>query len=179
MRVIAGIYKGKPLKSPTSDNIRPTGDKVKQAVFTKLQFFVEDKKVLDLFSGSGALGIEALSRGAKEVVFVDKDYRSIKLTKDNLKAVGQNCKVVCADFKDALLCFENGFDLILVDPPYASGVYEEVLNIIYERNLLNKGGIIVCERDKVKEINSNLFQKTDTKVYGTVSVDYYENKNED
>ena len=78
MRVIAGIFKGKPLKSPTSDNIRPTGDKVKQAVFTKLQFFVEDKKVLDLFSGSGALGIEALSRGAKEVVFNDVNKKAVK-----------------------------------------------------------------------------------------------------
>ena len=77
------------------------------------------------------------------------------------------------------MCFENGFDLILVDPPYASGVYEDVLNIIFERNLLNRGGYIVCERDKEKEIHSMVFNKIDTKIYGTVAVDYFVNKNED
>ena len=76
MRIISGEFKGKQLKSPISDNIRPTGDKVKQAIFTKLQFFVPQKVVLDLFSGSGALGIEAISRGARLVYFVDKDNRN-------------------------------------------------------------------------------------------------------
>ena len=81
MRVIAGKYKGKQLLSPKTNNVRPTGDKVKQAIFTKLQFFVDGARVLDLFCGSGALGIEALSRNAKEVVFVDKSIDSIKHTK--------------------------------------------------------------------------------------------------
>ena len=102
MRIISGKYKGKQLKAPVSDNIRPTGDKVKQALFTKLQFFVCDKTVLDLFSGSGALGIEALSRGAKKVIFVDKDYRSVNLTKENLKGIDGNYKVIKCDYKSAL-----------------------------------------------------------------------------
>ena len=90
MRVVSGKYKGRILKSPKSDNIRPTGDKVKQGLFTKLQFFVQNTVVLDLFCGSVALGIEALSRGAKKVYFVDKDKRSIMLTKENLKGITEN-----------------------------------------------------------------------------------------
>lgn len=173
MRVIAGIYKGKPLKSPSSNNIRPTGDKVKQAIFTKLQFFVEDKVVLDLFSGSGALGIEALSRNAKEVVFVDSDYRSIRLTKENLKIIGNNSTVVHSDYKLALKNFKNKkFDLILIDPPYASGVYENCLDLIYDYDLLAEDGIIVCERDKETNIEVNKYKIIDTKFYGTVAVDY-------
>lgn len=177
MRVITGKFRGKPLKSPTSTNIRPTGDKVKQAIFTKLQFFIEGKVVLDLFCGSGALGIEALSRGASEVVFVDKDTRSVKLTKENLKIVNANSKVINADFKVALEKFKQQFDLILIDPPYASGVYESCLELIYNNNLLSNDGIIVCERDKTKPFISPYFEMFDSKDYGTVCVDYFEHKN--
>ena len=173
MRVITGNFRGKPLKSPSSDNIRPTGDKVKQAIFTKLQFFVPDKVVLDLFSGSGALGIEAMSRNAKEVVFVDSDIRSIKLTKENLKVVGETAKVIHSDYKIALRNFDKQFDLILIDPPYSSGVYENCLELIHKYNLLSKDGIIVCERDKEKPFETLLFDKFDSKDYGTVTVDYF------
>ncbi|MBO5884481.1 MAG: 16S rRNA (guanine(966)-N(2))-methyltransferase RsmD [Clostridia bacterium] len=173
MRVIAGIYKGKPLKSPSSENIRPTGDKVKQAIFTKLQFFVQDKMVLDLFCGSGALGIEAISRNAKQVVFVDSDIRSVKLTKENLKIINSTAKVIHSDYKLALRNFNTKFDLILIDPPYSSGVYESCLELIHKYDLLSKDGIIVCERDKEKTFETNLFDMFDSKVYGTVAVDYY------
>lgn len=174
MRVIAGKYKGKQLLSPKTNNVRPTGDKVKQAIFTKLQFFVDGARVLDLFCGSGALGIEALSRNAKEVVFVDKSIDSIKLTKKNLSLINQNCKVINADFKIALERFKEQFDLILIDPPYASGVYETCLELIYKYNLLSHNGIIVCERDKTNIISCDKFKLFDTKDYGTVSVDYFE-----
>ncbi len=176
MRVIAGKFKGKKLNSPVTTNIRPTGDKVKQAIFTKLQFFVQDAKVLDLFSGSGALGIEAISRNAKEVVFVDNNINSIKLTKQNLKNLGVVAKVIHLDYKTALNTFKEKFDLILIDPPYASGFYEDCLNIIFQNNLLNKNGIIVCERDRQKIIGCCCFELFDTKNYGTVSVDYYKQK---
>lgn len=175
MRIIAGRFKGKQLQSPTSDNIRPTGDKVKQAIFTKLQFFVPDKVILDLFSGSGALGIEALSREAKFVYFVDNDIRSIKLTKQNLNGLKcDNYKVINYDYKNALKTLKQKLDLILIDPPYASGVYEDCLEEIYKLDLLNDDGIIVCERDKLKPFESNYFVKFDSKDYGTVTVDYYE-----
>ena len=174
MRVISGKYRGKILASPTTTLVRPTGDKVKQAIFTKLQFFVADKRVLDLFSGSGALGIEALSRGASEVVFVDKNIDSVKLTKKNLKTINSDANVMHCDYVVALNIFKEQFDLILLDPPYASGVYENCLELIYSNNLLSDDGVIVCERDRQKPINSKYFNLVDTKNYGTVSVDYFE-----
>ena len=174
MRVISGKYRGKILFSPTTTLVRPTGDKVKQAIFTKLQFFVADKAVLDLFSGSGALGIEALSRGASQVVFVDKNIDSIKLTKKNLKSINCDAKVLHCDYTIALQTLNQSFDLILLDPPYASGVYENCLELIYKNNLLSDDGVIVCERDRLKPIDSKYFTLTDTKNYGTVSVDYFE-----
>ncbi|MBE7074362.1 MAG: 16S rRNA (guanine(966)-N(2))-methyltransferase RsmD [Clostridiales bacterium] len=176
MRVIAGKYKGKPLRSPQSDNIRPTGDKVKQALFTKLQFFVVGSNVLDLFCGSGALGIEALSRGANKVVFVDKDRRSIMLTKDNLKSVNENQVVLNCNYDVALAKLDQKFDLILVDPPYASGVYNNVLSLVYQHNLLSDNGYIVCEHPNDMIIDSN-FIIVDQKRYGTVTLSYLQ-KNE-
>ena len=99
MRIIGGKFKGRTLKEMDYDNIRPTTDKVKQALFTKFQFDIEGTRVLDLFCGTGGLGIEALSRGAREVVFVDKNPNSIKLTKQNLMSIGAEAKVFCVDFK--------------------------------------------------------------------------------
>ena len=171
MRIIAGKYRGKPLKSPKSDNIRPTGDKVKQALFTKLQFFVPNKVVLDLFCGSGALGIEALSHDAKMVYFVDKDKRSIALTKENLKGLDINYKVLNCDYMVALKNLNEKFDLIILDPPYASGVYDNALNTIYEQGLLNQDGIIVCEHPNELKIISD-FEVFDQKRYGTVTLTY-------
>lgn len=177
MRVISGKFKSKQLSSPTSDNIRPTGDKVKQALFTKLHFFVPDAVCLDLFSGSGALGIEAISNGAKQVVFVDKDRRSVALTKKNLQSVGVNAKVICADYKTALDILDNKFDLILVDPPYKSGVYDDVMLKIAQKNLLNDDGYVVCEHPNELTIFAPDFELVDKKRYGTVTLSYYQLKN--
>lgn len=176
MRVISGIYRGKPLASPKSDNIRPTGDKVKQALFTKLQFFVKDAVVLDLFCGSGALGIEAISQGAKKVYFVDKDRRSIALTKKNLESIKEEYKVMNCDYSVALSKIEEKLDLILIDPPYASGVYDRVLALIQEKDLLGDNGIVVCEHPNELSINSSL-EIFDKKRYGTVTLTYLRKKN--
>ncbi len=173
MRVISGKYKGKPLKSPTSNNIRPTGDKVKQALFTKLQFDVPNAVVLDLFCGSGALGIEAVSRDAKKVYFVDKDKRSIMLTKQNLSGIEGNYQVLNCNYEVALTKIAEKFDIILVDPPYASGVYDNVLELIYANNLLADDGIIVCEHPNELQINTQ-FDLVDKKRYGTVTLSYYQ-----
>ena len=171
MRVVSGKYRGKVLASPKSEHIRPTGDKVKQALFTKLQFFVPDAVVLDLFCGSGALGIEALSHGAKRVYFVDKDKRSIALTKQNLKDINDDYKIINADYQIALNTIKEKCDLIILDPPYASGIYENALKIIKEKELLNNGGIIVCEHPNELQINSS-FEIFDKKRYGTVTLTY-------
>ena len=174
MRVISGKYRGKKLISP-SHEIRPTLDMVKQAIFTRLQFFVEDANVLDLFAGSGALGIEALSRGAKFVTFCDKNYQSIKLIKDNLNFIKENnFKVIQGDYKTILNSFKSPFDLIILDPPFASGYYNDALKIIYENKLLNTDGVIVCERAKEEKIKCE-FNLDCTKVYGSVAVDYFVN----
>ena len=172
MRIISGQYKGRPLKSPTSTNIRPTGDKVKQALFTKLQFEIPNSVVLDLFCGSGALGIEALSREAKFVYFVDKDKRSIALTQQNLKGLPNKYKVMNCSYENALNKITEQFDLILVDPPYASGLYNNVLYLIEKNNLLKDGGYIVCDHPNDLEIESN-FKLIDKKRYGTVSLSFY------
>ena len=176
MRIIAGKYRGKPLCSPSGKNVRPTGDMVKQGLFTKLQFFVADKVVLDLFCGSGALGIEAISRGAKKVVFVDKDWNSISLTKHNLASIGEKAVVLKNDAISALKKFNEKFDLILLDPPYASGIYESCLEQIYECDLLSDEGIIVCEHDKTENISDKYFEIFDQKRYGTVFLTYLKKK---
>lgn len=175
MRIISGKFKGKPLKSPKSDNIRPTGDKVKQALFTKLQFDIPNAVVLDLFCGTGALGIEALSRDARFVYFVDKDKRSINLTKENLKGLGTNYKILNCNYDIALNKFTEKFDLILVDPPYLSGVYDNVMKIIEDKNLLSDGGVVVCEHLNDMQINSNL-EMFDQKRYGTVTLTFFRKK---
>jgi len=173
MRVVAGKYKGKKIESPSSSNIRPTGDKVKQALFTKLQFFVEDKIVLDLFSGSGSLGIEALSRGAKKVYFCDKDKRSILLTKNNLKGINDDFVIIPKQYNIALDCIKEKIDLILIDPPYNEGLYNDALKIIYDNKILSDDGIIVCEHLNEEEIITD-FKCFDKKRYGTVTLSYFE-----
>jgi len=175
MRVISGKYKGKPLKELKLDHIRPTADKVKQALFTKLQFEIEGARVLDLFCGTGGLGIEAISRGAKEVVFIDKNAKSVALTKENLKSIKENAKVYNVSYEKAIEKVEGKFDLILVDPPYKSGVYQKVLELIAEKNILKEGGTIVCEHAKEDEINTDSFIKYDEKRYGTVMLTYFTN----
>lgn len=180
MRIVAGKYRAKKLLPP-KHNIRPTLDKVKQALFTRLQFFIENKRVLDLFSGSGALGIEALSRGASRVIFCDVDEKSVALTKQNLKGLklddGQEVKVYRTGFLEFLKTTKEVFDLIILDPPYEKPYYLPALQLIFERNLLAKDGIIVCERLKNSPINQDYFMLDASKNYGTVALDYFALKN--
>lgn len=171
MRIIAGKFRGKKLSSPKHD-IRPTLDMVKQAIFTRLQFFVPGTRVLDLFAGSGALGIEAISRGAESVVFCDNNYKSIALVKENLNSIGQQSRVLSMDYKSALTALKGEqFDLIFVDPPYASGVYQDVLSRIKEFELLANDGVIVCEHGE-EPVNSDLFKMDAIKKYGSVYISY-------
>ena len=172
MRIIAGKFKGKPLKELKFEHIRPTGDKVKQALFTKLQFEIEGARVLDLFCGTGALGIEAISRGAKEVIFIDKHPKSVALTRDNLKSIKSDAKVYNVPFEKALEKVEGQFDLILIDPPYKSGYYEKAVEMIFKRNLLADDGTIVCEHAIDDTFEFNRFEVYDEKRYGSVILTY-------
>ena len=183
MRIVSGKFRGKILTPPQTKNIRPTLDKVKQALFTKLQFEIPNANVLDLFCGSGALGIEAISRSAKMVVFVDNNAKSIALTKKNLASLGRekesrtSVKIMLNSFEKALEILSkqnNVFDIIILDPPYEElDYYKTALKLIKENSLLSKEGIIVCERLKETEIEQDYFNLFDTKVYGTVALDYF------
>lgn len=173
MKVTSGKFGGRKLIDNTYEHIRPTADIVKQSIFNRLMDENIDAKVLDLFCGTGALGIEALSRGAKEVVFADKDPRSVKLTKSNLKNLGIEAKVINLDFNVALKSLKGEkFDIIILDPPYMSGVYEKALSLINEYDLLEREGIIVCEHEKNVKISFSPFQLEAEKRYGIKMVSY-------
>lgn len=172
MRIDSGKFKGRRLLENKYRHVRPTTDKVRQALFTKLQFFLPNKNVLDLFCGTGAMGIEALSRGAEKVVFVDKDARSVAMAKSNLKNMGIDEKVFKCDAQIYLEKCEEKFDLIILDPPYKSGLYEKVLPKIYDKKVLSEDGIIVCEHASEDEIDIGNFQLLDEKKYGNITLTY-------
>ena len=144
MRVITGSARGRRLKTPDNYDIRPTTDNVKEAVFNILQFDVEGRRVLDLFAGTGQMGIEALSRGAAEAVFVDRDRTAVQIVRDNLRTCELQGTVICADSLSYLRSCGR-FDLIFVDPPYDSGLYGEVLQTINSVDILSEGGIMIVE----------------------------------
>ncbi len=154
MRVITGSARGVVLKTPEGQNTRPTSDRVKEALFSILQFDLPGAKVLDLFGGTGQLGIEALSRGAREAVFVDHDAKACALISENLRRtrLTQQAKVVRSDYLTYLKTTKDRFDLILLDPPYAEIFLENAMNCIMEIDILQSGGIMVTERPLGKEL---------------------------
>lgn len=144
MRVITGTARGRRLKTPEGMDIRPTTDNVKESVFNILQFDIEGRRVLDLFAGTGQLGIECLSRGAREAVFIDRSRDAVRIIKENLKTCGFSAPVLQQDALSYLRSCGR-FDLIFVDPPYDSGLYADVLETINSVDILSDGGIIICE----------------------------------
>lgn len=151
MRVISGKFKGKKLFAPADKRVRPTTDRIKETLFNILYSKGKiEGEVLDLFSGTGALGIEALSRGASRAVFVDKDCDSIKLTVQNLTHVkADGYEIYNTDFTIALKkLYGRKFDIIFIDPPYRLKAEAEILNKIANYELLNKNGIIIIEHSK-------------------------------
>ena len=147
MRVISGKMRGVRLKTPTGQSTRPTADRVKEAMFSILQFELPGAKVLDLFGGTGQLGIEAVSRGAKSAVFVDQNEQACRLIRENLKLakMEQESKVVRSDYLSFLKTTKEKFDIILLDPPYAEVFLENALKLISEIDILQTNGIIVAE----------------------------------
>lgn len=154
MRVITGKARGVQLKTPDGMLTRPTTDRVKEALFSIIQFEIPAARVLDLFGGTGQLGIEALSRGAKSAVFVDQREDACRLIRENLKRTrleGEG-RVVRADYLDYLKRCKETFDIIFLDPPYAEVFLENALKSITEIDILQSGGIIVAERPLGKEL---------------------------
>ena len=154
MRVITGKAKGVVLNTPDGLQTRPTSDRVKEALFSIIQFDVPNAKVLDLFGGTGQLGIEALSRDAKSAVFVDAREDACRLIKENLKKTKLDSfgRVIRSDYMAYLKACKEKFDIILLDPPYAEVYLENSLKMITEIDILQSGGIIVCERPVEKEL---------------------------
>ena len=150
MRVIAGTKKGRALAAPQGLHTRPTLAKVKEAMFGMVQFDIEGARVLDLFSGSGALGIEALSRGAEHAVFCDADRQAAAVVRGNLKRLGLEdvSKLYCCDsiaLLQALAAEGARFDLVLLDPPYETDLASRAIAGLAEYGLLNDCAIILCE----------------------------------
>ena len=154
MRVITGKARGVTLKTPEGMQTRPTTDRVKEALFSIIQFEIPGAAVLDLFGGTGQLGIEALSRGAKRAVFVDAADSACRLIRENLKRtkLEQNAQVVKSDYLSYLSRCRETFQIILLDPPYAEVFLENALKLITEIDILQSGGIIVAERPVGKEL---------------------------
>ncbi|MBQ6370880.1 MAG: 16S rRNA (guanine(966)-N(2))-methyltransferase RsmD [Firmicutes bacterium] len=177
MRVIAGIYKGRKLESPENYDIRPTTDKAKEACFSILTEEIPGSRVLDLFAGTGALGIEALSRGASECVFVDHSRQSIGLIKRNLSCcgAGEQARVLAGDYRKVLAGLSGSFDIILMDPPYDKGLLDEAMRLVREHDLLAEDGVIICEHRKEEDLPEEIhgFVKQKERRYGIVKLSIY------
>ena len=175
MRVVAGKYKRIPLLALEGDKTRPTKDMVKEALFDALQIS-ENETFLDLFSGSGAIGIEAISRGASKVVFNDSNKDAVKVIETNLDKIHEKARVLNLDYEECLFKLNDfPFDYIYIDPPYAFKNYDRVFELIDKYHLLNKKGIIVVEVRKDIELNEayNSIVKYKEKKYGISKLVYY------
>ena len=170
MRVISGKAKGIQLKAPQGLATRPTADRVKEALFSIIQFDLPGARVLDLFGGSGQLGIEAISRGARYSVFVDERDEPCNVIKENLKRTGFSnfATVYRSDYMSYLKKCRDSFDIILLDPPYAEDFLENSLKMISEIDILQSGGIIVAERPVDKQLTIELvgFERSRDYKYG-------------
>ena len=151
MRVISGKYRGKKLLSPKDDYIRPTTDRVKESMFNMIQNYIYGSKFLDLFSGSGAIGIEAFSRDAKHITMVENAKDSLKLINANLKSINankDNIELVNRDVIDFLKTSGEKYDIIFADPPYDYSKINEIIKIVSDNKLLSDEGILIIETEK-------------------------------
>ncbi len=174
MRVITGAARGRKLLEPEGMAVRPTTDMVKEAMFNIIQFDIEGRRVLDLFAGTGQLGIEALSRGAAEAVFCDESRQAVKLVRANLERCGLKGRVEQTD-SIAYLSRAGKFDLVFLDPPYDTNLLEKALEAIRNVDILNDGGIIVCESrsDKPMPEPEAPYRKALSRRYGKVALTVY------
>lgn len=177
MRVISGKARGIALKTPDGMLTRPTTDRVKEALFSILQFELPGARVLDLFGGTGQLGIEALSRGADSAVFVDAREDACRLIRENLKRtrLENQAQVLRRDYLDYLNTCRDSFRIILLDPPYAEVFLETAINRIVEIDILQRDGIIVAERPLGKELPPEIpgFTRSKDYKYGKILLTLY------
>jgi len=178
MRVISGKYKGGKLTPPQDERVRPTTDRIKETIYNILcnKVEIEGSAVLDLFAGSGALGIEALSRGAERCVFIDKDADSVKIIKTNLnklKIPNGSFEVYNVSFDFALKKLSGKkFNVIFADPPYALKLEGKMLELIEKFDVLEEGGVVVIERDTANRIPVLPQYDYDERIMGNTSVSF-------
>lgn len=173
MRVVSGTARGLVLKALEGEATRPTTDKVKESMFNIIQFDIEGSRVLDLFSGSGQLAIEAISRGAESALAADSSRFAVDIIKQNIKRCGfeDKIKVHRGDFSE-VLTKNTKYDVIFLDPPYEGELLNKALDIIYSFDILSNNGIIVCESDassEVKKIDDVSFSYREYK-YGRIKL---------
>ena len=171
MRIIAGKHKGRKLYDFNGDKIRPTSDKAREALFAIL-YNVNGLSFLDLCCGTGAIGLEAESRGAI-VTMVDLSKESVALTKKNANQISSQAEIICSDAIKFLKTTNKTFDIIFSDPPYEIDLGQEIINIVEQRNLLNKNGIIIYEKDKSVDYSTEKIIKTKEKKYGKNIFGFY------
>ena len=149
LRIITGTAKGKKLKTLEGEATRPTSERIKEAVFSAIQFDLEDRRVLDLFAGSGQMGLEALSRGASSVMFIDSAREAMEIVKENAKYIGffDKCRYLVSDYRNYIrkASGKDKFDLVFIDPPYAMECSVDALKRLAEAELLESGAIAVLE----------------------------------
>ncbi|MDD3048652.1 MAG: 16S rRNA (guanine(966)-N(2))-methyltransferase RsmD [Bacilli bacterium] len=182
MRVISGNLKGKLLKGFDIDGTRPTMDKIKESLFAMIQNNIKDAVCLDLFAGSGSLGIEAISNGASYVYFVDNNKEALKTIKANILncKINNKCELIGGHYHKALTNFVKNnlkFDLIFLDPPYQEDIIKDILNYINKFNLLNDKGLVICEftidnliesYGTLKLINHKIYRDKKIKIYQNI-----------
>ncbi len=179
MRIITGSARGCRLETLSGNETRPTSEKVKEALFSAIQFDIEGRRVLDLFAGSGQLGIEALSRGAASCIFVDRNTEAVKVIRNNLHRakLSAAAQVVGTDALSYLVNPRERFDLVFLDPPYASDLLSPCLAKVAP--LVNDGGVIICETDDEADMPESVdrFQLARTYRYGRIRLLLYRYRN--
>ncbi|MDD2573255.1 MAG: 16S rRNA (guanine(966)-N(2))-methyltransferase RsmD [Bacillota bacterium] len=180
MRIVAGSAGGRRLVSPKDNRIRPTADKVKEAVFSIIGPNIYDSIVLDLFAGTGSLGLEALSRGAEFVTFVEKSPNSLRILKENIKLTGfvNRSEVLYTDALKALEGFERAdrvFDLIFIDPPYRDNFYEKTLFSIEKCGIIRNGGLVIVEYPDSVKLDRGFCRlvPVKNKIYGSTAISIF------
>lgn len=166
IRITSGTLRNRLLKTPNSEQTKPTMDKVRLGVFSAIGEQIENAHVLDLFAGSGSYSFEALSRGAKSATAVDKGFEQVSIIKENARALGVVVNVFMMDVISFINECNEKYDVIFVDPPYKLGVYNQIVDLVLSRNLLNDNGIIVLESENLLSLDETKFKKVKMYKYG-------------
>jgi 16S rRNA (guanine966-N2)-methyltransferase len=185
MRIIAGKFKGRKIQFVSDEKTRPTADMVREGLFSKIQFDVPDSRFLDLFAGSGSVGLEALSRGAREVIFVENDKKNCEIIRKNLidlygkdfekqlKTQNQNVSIINADCFDALENLSDTFEFVYIDPPYKSNLYSSILQELKSSSVLTDDSLIICEHEHNIKFEYEGYQLITQKKYGIKMLSYF------